>query len=209
MFKKYQIERSAFETYFCEADEKEDDDVSVTVAPRKNRGNDYGDDNTNVTVGPRSNRGNDYNNDDEDTGDEEAPDEPDTGDGGTDYSSDNEDEDDTTDDTGDEEDSNTEDDKDEKLKKFHTYKRYVHLYNILGSFIDKLQTCVKDDATQNAVIKTINDNLNDIRNNMFDFMTVKYKSSSYIQVLIYFETVISAIRLNFELMRNNKIKIKQ
>ena len=48
-----------------------------------------------------------------------------------------------------------------------------------------------------------------LHDNMYDFMTIKYKAVSYVQILIYFETVLSVIRLNFELLKNNKINLKQ
>lgn len=262
MFKKIQKPISTFEKYFREADDNEDQ-VSVTVAPRKNRGTDYGDDSVNVKVAPRNNRGTDYgeddeqeesqttqpetqdaepedytsedpnqddqsqeteqneNNDNENDDTENQEEEPDSsgpnlGDGEEDYSSD-----DTADETGDENPDNEEDnsndsenteseeDKNEALKKYHLYKRFLHLYNIIESFNEKIRDVVKSDATQNAVLKTVSNNLTNLSENMFDFMTIRYKSSSHIQVLIYFETAISIVKLNFELLRNNKINLKQ
>ena len=270
MLKKFSNEISSFMRYIKEADG--DDQVSVTVAPRQNRGTDYSDDSNNVNVPPRANRGTDYsadtaddepaadtdqgnqdagddtpaepdtgddgtdysnddnadnpdegneeNNDDppaqdeggedEDQGD--APAEPDTGDGGTDYSSDNGGDDAGGEDTGNEEnseDSGSNESDDEKLKKYHMYTRFVHLYNILNSMIEKCKNVVKPDAIQNAVIKTVINNLSDVYDNMFDFMTIKYKSSTYVQILFYYETVISVVQLNFELLRNNHINLKQ
>ena len=268
MLKKIQNPKSAFDRYFREADDTEDS-VSVTVAPRKNRGTDYDeeepdDGSTSVTVAPRANRGTDYSSDDEETttddettddtpeepapdspdtgdeedgtdysdtgdeetgedtddetgddgadGDEESPDGPDTGDGETDYSSDDagdENADGDSEEGGEESTETNDDDKDEKRKKFNMYRRFIHLYNVIKTIIDKLKNVVKDDPVQNAVIKRVINNLTDVRDNMFDFMTVKYKSSSYVQILIFFETAISIVKLNFELVRNNKINLKQ
>ena len=144
-------------------------------------------------------------------GDEESPDGPDTGDGETDYSSDDAGDENADGDSeeGGEESTETNDDKDEKRKKFNMYRRFIHLYNVIKTIIDKLKNVVKDDPVQNAVIKRVINNLTDVRDNMFDFMTVKYKSSSYVQILIFFETAISIVKLNFELVRNNKINLKQ
>ena len=155
---------------------------------------------------------NDEGGEDEDNPDDENP-EPDTGDGGTDYSSDDassdeENEDDSgSSDSGDSEESD--EDKDEKIKKYHMYTRFVHLYNVLDSMIEKCRDVVKPDATQNAIIKTVINNMTDVHDNMFDFMTIKYKSATYVQILFYYETVISVIKLNFELLRNNRINLKQ
>lgn len=261
MLKKIQKEISSYSRYFLEADDNEDQ-VSVTVAPRKNRGTDYGDDSNKITVAPRQNRGTDYGEDDdtetdvidnteditdgpdtgdgeaddysagddntednqdddatdnadggedEETTDEETPDGPDTGDGETDdYSADDSsDTDSDIDDSSEETEEETEDEKQEKTKKFHMYKRYLKLYNSIDSFLEKLNKEVKDDPVQNAVIKTVSNNITDVYDAMFDYMTIKYKTQSYVQILIYFETIISIIKLNFELLRNNKINLKQ
>lgn len=265
MLKKFTNPTTPFAMYFKEADGDDTDSVSVTVAPRQNRGTDYNDDSNTVTVGPRNNRGTDYSQADDaedDTADDTPPDEPaddappaepDTGDDeATDYSDDGDDPDADPDATGDEgadgdeeaapdepdtggegaedytDDSGTDGGDDtaaddgsgegngptpeeqaENNKKYHMYKRFMHLYNLLEVFIDKSRNIVKPDASQNAVIKTFANNLTDLYENMFDFMTIRYKSSSYVQILIYFETIISTVRLNFELLKNNKINLKQ
>lgn len=276
MLKKYVSQPSFFSaSYFQEAPGDETDSVQVTVAPRQNRGTDYGDDTNTVTVGPRANRGADYTQDDEqpdqdepaeeetpapaednapddnppaepdtsgddatdygadgdaegdedtgggdapadDTGDEgeDAPDAPDTGDDtATDYTDDGDAEGgDTGDDTGGDTDDGTEMTEEERAeaeKKYHMYKRFVHLYNMIESFIERCRNVVKPDAIQNSVIKTVTNNLSELSDNMFDFMTIKYKTSSYVKIHLYFETVISVVQLNFELLKNNKINLKQ
>jgi hypothetical protein len=267
---------TAFERYFKEADGDDEDQVTVKVAPRKNRGTDYGSDNPNgVTVAPRANRGTNYSPDDTDddaepvntqdtqtddtqdtapdnnqdtnqddtqnTGDDDTAtdyganddggDDNEAGDDGADGDADEDDGDDddqatdygadSGDDTGDnadnadaqgdEQDSNGENsgERAEKQKKFHMYKRFLRLYNSIEDFLDKIQGVVKNDATQNAVIKTVYNNLSDVHDNMFDYITIRYKTQTYVQVLIYFETVISIVKLNFELLRNNKINLRQ
>lgn len=206
MIKKIRKEQSLFERYFREADE--DDKVSVKVAPRQNRGTDYSDDSTTVKVAPRTNRGTDYN-----AEDEQAT-EPDTGDGGgEDYTDDsqsgNTDEDaDTSDDNQTDDSESNEDDADKK-RKYSMYLRYIRLYELISTFSEYIRSIVKDDFTQNAVIKTVVNNLNDLYDGMYDYMIIKYKTASYVEVLLYYETVINCIRLNFELLRNNKINLKQ
>lgn len=255
MLKRYQRQQSLIETFFKEAPDDENDQVSVTVTPRENRGTDYSDDATNINASPRNNRGDDYETDDTpndtpeqsqqdtpdqpdtdagpDTGDDggtdygdtgegnavaedegadgdEGEDGPDTGDDGTDYSD--------PDAQGDAPEEGTDDNQGEEkspeelaedTKKYHMYRRFMHLYTILESIIEKCRSVVKNDSVQNAVIKVVSTNLSDIYDNMYDFMTIKFKSATYIQILVYFETVISAIHLNFELLRNNKINLKQ
>lgn len=165
--------------------------------------------------------GTDYTASDEsgETGDESGNDtsEPDTGDGGTDYTddeassgeegeSDSENTDSSDSQSGD---SSNPESSDDKVKKYNMYTRYLHLYNNINSMLEKLKDVVKNDVAENAVIKTVTNNLISLKNNMYDFMILKYKTASYMEILIYFETSINCIRLNFELLRNNKIKLKQ
>ena len=89
------------------------------------------------------------------------------------------------------------------------YLRYLRLYDVLNNITEKLKYIVKDDPDENAVIIKVTDNLNTIKSAMFDYMIMKFKSAQYVEILIYFETVINCIRLNFELIRNNKIVLKQ
>jgi hypothetical protein len=215
-----------------------DDTNRIKVAPHESRGTNYSatdDDTEDATIddasttdiadGPTTGEddGTDYNADDttDDTDVDDNPDDdtddttddgPDTGDDGTDYNDDSDDASDSTDDSQDDsndEPEETEEEKNEKIKKFHMYKRFLRLYNSIDSFLEKIQDVVKNDATQNAVIKTVTNNLKDIHDAMYDYMTIRYKSQSYVQILIYFETVISIVKLNFELLRNNKINLKQ
>lgn len=246
MIKKVLNEVSKFDFYFREADGDDgNDNVSVKVVPRENRGTDYNDDTTNVSVAPRTNRGTDYNNEtDENTPDndetEEPTDdtnttdtdvetdtennnendtdvdtddtnddtvtEPDTGDDGTDYNDDDVDNTETDDNTEDNVDNNNDAD---RAKKYSLYLRYLKLYDMIDTFSEKIRTVVKDDSSQNAVINKVVDNLNDLHDGMYEYMTIKFMNASYMEAVIYFETVINCIRLNFELLRNNKINLKQ
>lgn len=198
-----------------------DDTTNVSVAPRTNRGTDYNNDpddntpndgeteeptDTNNTTNDDTEVDPDAEND-TDGGTDDTVTEPDTGDGGTDYT-DDEDVDNT------ETDDNTEDNVDttndaDRAKKYSLYLRYLKLYDMINTFSEKIRNVVKDDASQNAVINKVVDNLNDLYDGMYEYMTIKFMNSSYMEAVIYFETVINCIRLNFELLRNNKINLKQ
>lgn len=207
-----------------------DDTTNIKVSPDETEGDatDYGteddamDDTTPeedttddiATDGPDTgDDGTDYGADDggEETGaeteDGDAEGGPDTGDDGeaTDYSADGDTEGDTetTDDT-----DNTTDDVD-KRKKYNIYKRYLNIYEMTNNFLEKLRSIVTSNPVDNSVIKVVINNFNDLRDNMYDYMTIRFKDESYVQILIYFETIISIIKLNFELLRNNHINLKQ
>lgn len=214
-----------------------DDGESVTVTPRSNRGTDYNNDDSEDDSSSDDNSSDsgddeptDYNDDssnddnsgdnnsddsgngdsdsDNDTGDESSDDDGD--DEPTDYnddSSDNNNSEDSNDSNNDS--SNNNEDNATKEKRYFTYRRFVYLYNSIDSFIEKLRNVVKSDPIENRVIQIVIDNLTNIHDNMFDYMTSKFKNASYVQILVYFETIISVIQLNFELLRNNRINLKQ
>lgn len=280
MLRKEVNRTSLFDVYVREApgDPGEGDNVSVTVAPRANRGTDYTEDPNDITVAPRSNRGSNYDSDDtatddmdatpeetpEDVGDttqdvdteptdygaeddtdapeeggeetvEEEPAEddatgaeetgeeeegPDLGDEGTDYTDDagtddtGEDtgEDDTGEDTGegDTEDAGaSEDDLVEQEKKFNFYKIYMNVYSALENMIETLKSCVKNNPVENAVIEQVTSNLSDMKSILYDYMIAKYSTESYAAILSYYETIIIGIKLQIEILKNNKISLKQ
>ena len=80
---------------------------------------------------------------------------------------------------------------------------------MIDGFSEKIRAVVKDDPSQNAVINKVVDNLNDLHDGMYEYMTIKFMTATYVEAVIYFETVINCVRLNFELLRNNKINLKQ
>lgn len=280
MIEAVPIKRSLFNSYMFEApgDDDEGGNVSVTVAPRANRGNDYGDDTVRATVRPTASRGatdygadddagddapaddtadagddtaTDYSADDDtatdDTGDEGGDDDADTatdygaddgddagdtgdesgndadsdaeGDGGddtdspTDYGADDAGGDDSSDDSGndsgDSGNGGNNSNKGEALRKFHMYARFQHLYNVIETFIEKLRDIVKDDPAQNAVIKRVVTNFDNLHDNLYDFMMVKFARASYVELLVYMEQAVAICKLNFELLKNNRIELKQ
>lgn len=260
MLKRVLNEVSKFDYYFKEADDDEEEGVSVKVAPRNNRGTDYNSDDydgNNVNAAPRSNRGTDYTKDDD-----EGNDEPDTGDDATDYTADDSEEpsdDNDTDNTGDNplendtgnetpaedddtgnepdtgddeatdyssggdgnqvssDEGNGEENQDDdsqstspdERKRYSLYLRYLKLYNMIDSFSEKIRAVVKDDPMQNAVLNKVVENMSDLHDTMYEYMTIKFSTASYVESVIFYETVINCVRLNFELIRNNKINLKQ
>ena len=208
-----------------------DDSTNVNVAPRANRGTDYNDDadtNDDENNNPADNdettdqnaendntNNTDNNNDDTtdnnddatNTTDDDTSVEPDTGDDGTDYNDEGDVDDGEVDDTPD--DNNNADSDKERPKKYSLYLRYIKLYNMIDTFSDKIRGVVKDDASQNAVINKVVDNLHDLYDCMYEYMTIKFMDATYMETVIYFETVVNCVRLNFELLRNNKINLKQ
>lgn len=96
----------------------------------------------------------------------------------------------------------------EQRKKYVMYTRFLKLHNAIDGFISKLHGIVKNDVTENTVIKVVSNNLIDLKNNLYEYMTVKYKSASYVEIHIFYETAISCVKLNFAMLTTNNINIQ-
>ena len=207
-----------------------DETTRVNAAPRNNRGTDYTEDDdtpndteTNTDNADTENQPDDNTEDNaedytdnedntDDTGneadtDDDTGNEPDTGEA-EDYTNDSSDDtqqDNTSDNQTDDASAPSADDR----KKYNLYLRFLKLIDMIDSFTDKLRNIVKDDPVQNAVLSKVVDNLTELHDTMYEYMTVKFITAKYVEALIYFETIISVVKLNFELIRNNKINLKQ
>lgn len=207
-----------------------DETTRVNAAPRNNRGTDYTEDDdtpndteTNTDNADTENQPDDNTEDNaedytdnedntDDTGneadtDDDTGNEPDTGEA-EDYTNDSSDDtqqDNTSDNQTDDASTPSADDR----KKYNLYLRFLKLIDMIDSFTDKLRNIVKDDPVQNAVLSKVVDNLTELHDTMYEYMTVKFITAKYVEALIYFETIISVVKLNFELIRNNKINLKQ
>lgn len=215
-----------------------DETTKVNAAPRNNRGTDYteDDDTANDTETNTDNNDTENQPDDntEDNAEDYTDDEDNTDDTGNDDNTDDTSNEDNADDTGNEPDTgeaedytddssddtqqdNTSDNQTDDTptpsaddrKKYNLYLRFLKLIDMIDSFTDKLRNIVKDDPVQNAVLSKVVDNLTELHDTMYEYMTVKFITAKYVEALIYFETIISVVKLNFELIRNNKINLKQ
>lgn len=198
-------------------DTDDGDDQTPPADDNNDSGDDASDDDTATDYGA-----DDGDDSDDDTSDDggasDSGDEGDTGDdsdGPTDYGSDGSDDDNSDDassDSGNQSSSGYNDNGDSKgeaLRKYHMYGRFTHLYEVIENINEKLRDIVKDDPTQNAVIKRVTGNFNTLHDNLYDFMMVRFQKSSYVELLIYMENALAIAKLNLELLRNNRIELKQ
>lgn len=193
------------------------DDQTTTADDNNDSGDDASDDDTATDYGADDGDDTDDNTSD-DGGASDSGDEGDSGndsDGPTDYGSDGADDnnsDNASSDSGNQSSSGYNDNGDSKgeaLRKFHMYGRFTHLYEVIENINEKLRDIVKDDPTQNAVIKRVTGNFNTLHDNLYDFMMVRFQKSSYVELLIYMENALAIAKLNLELLRNNRIELKQ
>ena len=80
----------------------------------------------------------------------------------------------------------------------------MSLYNACDNYISKLENVLKDDTIQNQIIRTSVNNLRDIKDIIYDYMTIKYPINSYIQSLLFYQKMKVSIQLIFALLKNSK-----
>lgn len=195
-----------------------DDDTGTDDAGGEDTAADEGD------TGDDTDTATDYGADDDDAAADTGDDTGDDGDGAsegdggddtdgpTDYGADDDgggDDSSGSEDSGDQSSSGGNNNKGEALRKYHMYARFQHLYNVIETFIEKLRDVVKDDPAQNAVIKRVTTNFTNLHDNLYDFMMVRFSQASYVELLVYIEQAAAVCKLNFELLKNNRIELKQ
>lgn len=92
----------------------------------------------------------------------------------------------------------------DSTRKYNLFKEYMSLYNACDNYISKLENVLKDDTIQNQIIRTSVNNLRDIKDIIYDYMTIKYPINSYIQSLLFYQKMKVSIQLIFSLLKNSK-----
>lgn len=92
----------------------------------------------------------------------------------------------------------------DSTRKYNLFKEYMSLYNACNNYISKLENILKDDTLQNQIIRTSVNNLRDIKDIIYDYMTIKYPINSYIQSLLFYQKMKVSIQLIFSLLKNSK-----
>lgn len=135
-------------------------------------------------------------------------------DGSTDYTdgvSDEEGDENTPNETAPTEEEPTEESNDPQLalKRYNLFRDIVFLYNSNKAFISKLENIIRDDVEGNAIMNIVVGKLRDVGDIVYEFLTVKYMTSTYVESLSFYHTVLATIKLTFRLLQNNQQYLKQ
>ena len=170
---------------------------------------DAGDENENGDTGPDTGGDDDFTDTGEEapaaddaTGDEAGDDSPDTG-GDHDFTD--------TGDSGSDGEADTSTDAGESsgekgkpgieydsTRKYMLYLEFISLYNSCENYISKLETIIKDDIDENRAIQKCSNTLREIRNLLYDYMTIRFTSDSYVQSLLFYQKMIVSVQLVFK-----------
>ena len=122
-----------------------------------------------------------------------------------------------TDDTGntnDQSDGNNTSSADNKLnpgveldstRKYNLYKEYMSLYNACDNYIGKLENILRDNSDENQIIKISVSNLREVKDILFDYMTIRFQLNTYVQSLLFYQKMVVAVQLVFNLLKSIKI----
>lgn len=96
-------------------------------------------------------------------------------------------------------------------RKYTLFKNYMSLSNAIDNYISKLELQMGEDANKTAVLKSATDKLRDINDLCYDYITMKFEISSYVQSLLFFQKMIVMIQMVFEMVSetNKKTNKKQ
>ena len=148
----------------------------------------------------------------EDDGPETSDDEPDftDTDGSDDGDEENEDESSSSEDNNDNNKAGVDL---SSTRKYNLYKEYMSLYNSCNNYISKLENVIKDDKSQNQIIRISVNNLRKIKDILYDYMTIKFTVNSYVQSLLFYQKMVVSVQLVFKLLaslrKNDSSKSKQ
>ena len=96
----------------------------------------------------------------------------------------------------------------DSTRKYLLFENYVSLVNSINNYITKLESTMGDDMNENKIIKTVTSKLREIHDLCYDFMTMKFEISTYVQSLLFFQNAVIMIQLVFDLLEKTKKKIK-
>lgn len=97
----------------------------------------------------------------------------------------------------------------DSTRKYVLFQKYISLYNAISNYIGKLENITKDDAEFNQVLKMSTNKLREIKNLTFEYMTIKFKASTYVQSLLFYQQLIVSVQLVFRTISNMNEEVKK
>lgn len=111
----------------------------------------------------------------------------------------------TTDDQGDKKGPGLEYD---STRKYILFLNYQSLINAVNNYITKLENNLGDDTDSNKILKTSINKLKEIKDLCYDYITMKFETSTYIQSLLFYQNIIVMVQLVFDMLIKMKDHMK-
>lgn len=94
----------------------------------------------------------------------------------------------------------------DSTRKYNLYKEYMSLYNACDNYISKLENILKNDFEENQIIRISVNNLRDIKDILYDYMTIRFQLNTYVQSLLFYQKMVVAVQLVFNLLKSIRTK---
>ena len=85
----------------------------------------------------------------------------------------------------------------------------MSLSNAIDNYINKLEVKMGDDADETALLKTATDKLREINDLCYDYITLKFEISTYVQSLLFFQKLVVMIQMVFDMINNGQKSLKK
>ena len=95
----------------------------------------------------------------------------------------------------------------DSTRKYILFNRFIDLITSLDNYINKLENSTTDNININRVIEIAIDKLRDIRSLAYDYTTIKYEASTYVQSLLFYNQLIVMTEMIFELLNKSSKKL--
>jgi len=97
----------------------------------------------------------------------------------------------------------------DSTRKYNLFENYMSLANAIKNYISKLENSMGDNHEENLILKTSTEKLREIYELCYDYMTMKFEISSYVQSLLFFQNLVIMIQLVFDLLSKTRKKIQK
>lgn len=94
----------------------------------------------------------------------------------------------------------------DSTRKYNLYKEFMSLYNACDNYIAKLENILRNDYDENQIIRIVVNNLREIKDIVADYMTIRFQINTYVQSLLFYQKMIVAVQLVFNLLKSINMK---
>ena len=90
-------------------------------------------------------------------------------------------------------------------RKYVLFKEFMNLMNSIGVFTERLESFYLDDPTRNKIIRTGVDKLTEVRDQIYDYIVMRFELNSYTQNLLFYQKMRVSILLIFNLLEKIRL----
>ena len=97
----------------------------------------------------------------------------------------------------------------DSTRKYTLFKNFMSLSNAIDNYINKLEVKMGNDADETTLLKSATDKLREINDLCYDYITLKFEISTYVQSLLFFQKLVVMIQMVFDMINNGQKSLKK